>query len=395
MDSLLRQVAALADDVAAPDVAALRRAGDRRRRRARASAVAAVAAGVVAVLVASAVITGQGRDSAVPPPPVSPIELQGSVLVPDANGNLVAIGAAGRTRTVVAAPGGDAITDVAVDPSGARVLVVPADVAPSEPQPEVWLWLARADGSHEHRLARCPGSCSAAYQPTYAWSPDGDRLLVANPKGLFVVSVPGGGTRALDVGPGTVSGAAWSPDGTRIAAGVGSEVRSVAADGTDVRTLATGLEPGRVAWSPDGTRLAVSGASDGVWVVAADRPARTVQVAEQLQGEGPAVASWSPDSSRLAYFTTPRDGSRGFVPEVHTVAPDGTDDRRLYRGPCCVSGWGAPAWSPDGRSIALMVDTDNPSTGVHGLVIVDVATGRSSVLPVRYTRGDPVWNPGR
>jgi Tol biopolymer transport system component len=392
MESLLRQVAARADDVAAPDVTALRRAGDRRRRRARASAVAAVAAAVVAVMVGAAVMTGQGHDRAVPPPPVAPIELQGSVLVPDANGNVVAVGADGRTRTVVRAPGDD-ITDVALDPTGARVVVVPGDVPLSGPKPQVWLWLADADGSHVRRLARCPGDCSTTNWPTYAWSPRGDQLLVANPDGLFVVSVPGGVTRAIDVGPGVVGGAAWSPDGTRIAVGVGSEVRSVAADGTDLRTLATGPEAGSVDWSPDGTRLAVSSWSDGVWVLNATAPAGTVPVAEQLRGEGPAVASWSPDGARLAYFTTPRVGKRGFAPEVHTIAPDGTDDRLLYRGPCCVLTWGAPAWSPDGRSIALSVDTDDPSKGVHGLVVIDVASGHTSVIHVRYG-GDPVWFPG-
>jgi dipeptidyl aminopeptidase/acylaminoacyl peptidase len=394
IDSLLHQVAALADDVAAPDVAALRRGGDRRRRRTRASAVAAVATGVVAVLVAVAVVSGDGRNNAVPPP-VTPVEWQGTVLVP--NGSAVlAVDAAGERRTFLRGTAAEGIWQLAWDPTGRRIAFAQGDSVRTDTPASGWILTANADGTGRHRLARCPGTCDYPAGAWLAYSPDGRQLAFADPSGLYVLDSRTGRTDAVDLGPGTVRGVAWSPDGSRLAVGVGDAIRTLTPTGEQVQTIATGLAPTRLAWSPDGTRIVVSGRPAGVWVVTVTAPYRTVQVAAQKPSEGPGTASWSPDGTRLVYFSTPRrtTGGRGFVPEVHTVAPDGSDDRTVYAGPCCLINWGAPAWSPDGRTIAVLLDLEEPSAGPHGLVLIDPVARTSREVHLPFVYGDPVWYPG-
>jgi hypothetical protein len=35
------------------------------------------------------------------------------------------------------------------------------------------------------------------------------------------------------------------------------------------------------------------------------------------------------------------------------MMPDGTEKKRLYRGPCCISTWSKPMWSADGTRVAI------------------------------------------
>jgi Tol biopolymer transport system component len=67
---------------------------------------------------------------------------------------------------------------------------------------------------------------------------------------------------------------------------------------------------------------------------------------------GPAEPRWSPDGSRIAYIATPGTSAH-YVLELWTVAPDGSDPLRLYRGECCTDGSAGPVWSPDGSRIAF------------------------------------------
>jgi len=92
------------------------------------------------------------------------------------------------------------------------------------------------------------------------FSPDGQWLALDADNVLSLVHPDGSGLHA--VAPGTAVGAAWSPDGTRLATIVESSPGSFqlavvdVADGT-VQTIADDPDPedGEPAWSPDGTRI--------------------------------------------------------------------------------------------------------------------------------------------
>ncbi len=139
-----------------------------------------------------------------------------------------------------------------------------------------------------------------------------------------------------------------------------------------------------VAWvvyqSPDGLRLIdpVSGTSRRVLP---DGPARALH------------PDWSPDGGRLAFAVDDPDGTR----DIWTSDWDGSSPAVLVdcQAPCRDAD--SPAWSPDGTRIAFEridnVDGRNPGSQLQA---VDVATGAITTLAsttgVEYVRA-PRWSP--
>ena len=189
--------------------------------------------------------------------------------------------------------------------------------------------------------------------------------------------------------------ARWTADGTHILLTYNSEVWAVTPDGSRLWRLAqawgqTVGEP-RITFSPM-TSFDVT--PDGKQVVYAtceyppDLPRAALTGAEGafrfdyelavvgLDGQAPRrltrhrdfdnYPAWSPDGTRVA-FVSNRD-----VPDIekiwraglYTMAADGADMRRLAPGLGGVA-WQPPAWSPDGRSLA--VAGVEPGGAGHGL----------------------------
>ena len=180
-----------------------------------------------------------------------------------------------------------------------------------------------------------------------AFSRDG-RIYRANTDGTGLVQ--------LTAGPGDGE-PAWSPDGTRIAFSRGGEsggIYVMTADGANpVRVASPGRSP---TWSADGQLVAFScpvHLDGGICAVRADDGTRLdTLLVRQGQVTHPA---WSPDGMRIAYssdwnmfdfwfdiWVMPLDGSEPTVLRTHTPSTPGMNEQ--YQ----------PAWSPDGRRIALV-----------------------------------------
>ena len=193
---------------------------------------------------------------------------------------------------------------------------------------------------------------------------------------------------------------ALSPDGGRIAYVVRTldteQDRNVdrlwlaATDGGTPRPLSAGPDDAAPAWSPDGTRLVfLRGGQITVLDAGGGEPE---QVTDLPLGAG--APRWSPDGRRLA-FTAPVDpagGARGPMvsdgldyqadgqgmfgqvrTQVHVLDPASGELRQLTDGR---HGAGAPAWSPDGTTLAFTrkegADSDlRHRTPVHLLAVDD------------------------
>lgn len=279
--------------------------------------------------------------------------------------------------------------------------------------------VVRTLGGGELRWPVPAGAVVAEGRP---WTPDGTRLLLA-----------GGGVRlrSIDVATGaltTLRGLAdpgeswgvWSADGTLVAvpptssptpggwavvradgALVGGLPPETVAPSPDLRLAiassptrgswlvdtATGVEvdlggpTAGAAWSADGSRALLSGLSP--WLVV-DRDGAVVRLPRP---GGQVAASLSPDGARLAYVTPPElvvvDARPPFAVRARaTIATDRTSPGGLE----------PPAWSPDGRTVALAAVSLFPCLpGVH---LVDAAGGPLAWLTndcrVTGTRGDDV-----
>ena len=99
------------------------------------------------------------------------------------------------------------------------------------------------------------------------------------------------------------------------------------------------------AWSPDGAQLAFSDSStplDSTIRVAALDTRRLRSVTKPGKGTDSAPA-WSPEGRTIAFE---RRRAPSWVPVILVVRPDGRGLRRLTRG-------ASPSWSPDGRRLVF------------------------------------------
>jgi Tol biopolymer transport system component len=236
------------------------------------------------------------------------------------------------------------------------------------------LWLLDAEGHNRRRLADCaPDDCGAL-----AWSPDSAGLVFE--RGPLPPEVAGrivGGPRLhlVDLAAGTVRslfeneaqrGASphWSPDGTRLAF-LDPDFGAVA-----VYELASGniaYLPGQLAhlgdWSPDGralifTQLVVS--TTGEAEQEEDEPTFFSHLFRTELGAAPptdlsgplevedASPVWSPDGAWIAFGR--RQSARG--QQLWLMRPDGGEAHALTDEPDV--NHGGFAWSPDGRTLALV-----------------------------------------
>jgi Tol biopolymer transport system component len=145
------------------------------------------------------------------------------------------------------------------------------------------------------------------------WSPDGDKFLIATPRGLETVPALGGPSTLIVAG---AQHGTWAPDGQRLVFVRGDSLLLRASDGKDA-PLTESFDPHSPAWSPDGKWIAyVSGNSlyldnwniavSSLWLVPVAGGAPIQLTAGNTLDLSPV---WAPDSRRLL-FVSGRAGSR-------------------------------------------------------------------------------------
>ena len=223
------------------------------------------------------------------------------------------------------------------------------------------------EGSDRNHL---PYPVVGGYNGSFRWSPDDRRFFIREESGMFVGN--GDGSQLERAGFDQEVWA-WSPDGNQVAYGAGTnpfpgggaralDLYIADADGTGARNL-TAFDSESAygaAWSPDGRTLAVvssaprlAGSSSlgpaQLWVVDLPGSRRRVDLRTDLvdaQGRDWATSiRWSPDGSRFAFESA---SSASTAPSnVFLVPVNGSGVIVLHDATL-------PAWSSDGRSIAIV-----------------------------------------
>jgi len=252
--------------------------------------------------------------------------------------------------------------------------------------------------------ASLPGTAAPAANPVAfgaqpVVSPKGDRIaFLSNRTGaeeLYVISSKGGGEKRLTQTPETEAGLQWSADGQEIVFSTLSEDRSrifaVDPKGRTQREL--GEVPGRGPMlAPDGRQVLFMA---GTWT-------ETKLTVAALDGsnareltDGSSIAwnsHWSPDGKRIAF--TGRNDPKGEL-AVYVMNADGTQVRQLTYVPAEEGGAQWPVWSPDGRQLAVQVNSRTQKGSAH-IWVVDAATGDGHKLAAHeaaYLDETPSWFP--
>ena len=299
-------------------------------------------------------------------------------------------------------------------------------------EPEEALWTLPLPAGNARRMGDMVGHDAA-------WSTDGQRVVYAYGKDLYVAGEDGANKRKIVTAAGLASSPRWSPDGKVIRFTVSETENSaslweVAENGTNLRPLLPGWKAAPFyccgTWTPNGRYFVFYGVQNGradIWGIREDEgllrrvnrePVRLTAgplsfssplpsadgkrlfvVGEQSRGElvrydkktgqflpylssiSAHGVSFSADGKWVAYVAYP-EGT------LWRSRVDGTERLQLTFPPAVAY---QPYWSPDGKTIAFMA----AAIGKRWQIYVVPTDGGSPrlVSPEGQNHADPTWSP--
>ncbi len=257
---------------------------------------------------------------------------------------------------------------VVLSPDGTRVVYQVRSIDPEKDCYESHLWLVAMQGGDQRRLTFGEHRNGSA-----AWSPDGKWIAFVSDRRdkkaqIYRMSLEGGEAQRLTDLDGRISGLAWSPDGSRISFSYrpsdppetghlpGSAAAKNAVDAKAEkkdRKPPTFLHLTRLHYKEDGQGFLPKARFHVHVLEVATGDVRALTTGEWDHG----TAAWSPDGKWMVVPANrlPDADYHATVSDLWLIPSSGGEPKNLTPQPGAAF---APAWSPDGSSIAFLANED-------------------------------------
>lgn len=292
------------------------------------------------------------------------------------------------------------VGDPEISPDGTAVAYTVTTTDLAKDKTATNLWLARWDGSENRAL-----TFGENKQTHPRWSPDGKRLAFISSRAdeheddqVWVLPVSGGEAERITEIKGGVDDFAWSPDSKRLVlVAEDPDPRDPEGHEKDKKTVPP-LVIDRFYFKQD-----IEGYLTDRYrhLRLLDVGSRKVQ--ELTSGKhDDLLPAWSPDGQEIAFVTKRGDDpDRTDNWDIYVIASQsGGKERQLTTSPESdgnPDAASAPAWSPDGKSIAYLhgADPKKIEYGVIELAEIPAAGGETRVLTAALDRNvnEPRWTP--
>ena len=277
-----------------------------------------------------------------------------------------------------------AVATPRVSPDGRRVVYTVSDAVTTAERSEYvsQIWMATSDGKENVQLTFADKSSTNP-----RWSPDGNWIAFTsarkeNKNNLYVMRVSGGEAEMLTDLKGSVADFDWSPDGRWLA--------YTSADPKTEEEEKNDKAKNDFRWVDENLKMA------RLYVIPVQKDATGKREPRKLTSENYNVNEfdWSPDGKAIAFGHSKTSVANDWTTSDVSVVDVATGKVTAFANTPAAEM--SPLYSPDGKSLALLVSDNPPRWAQSGTVqIFPAAGGTPKVLAASYDAQPGVagWSP--